>query len=80
METIFFWHLFHSDLNEKNEKVKEIANKFGCILFDFDSIQRNKIESKVYTNEQLSRDGVHPTDFGHSFLAIEYMKRLKIID
>lgn len=71
---------FHDDLNEKIEKVKELANKFNCILFDFESIQRNKIESKCYTNEQLSRDGVHLIDFGQSFFAIEYLKKLKIIE
>lgn len=71
---------FHPDLNEKIAKVKELAKKFGCILFDFESIQRSKLESKTYTNEQLSRDGVHPTDFGQSFFAIEYLKTLKIIE
>lgn len=71
---------FHPDLNEKIEKVKEIAKKFDCLLFDFESIQREKIESKIYSNEQLSLDGVHPTDFGQSFFAIEYLKRLKIIE
>ncbi|KAK8887661.1 hypothetical protein M9Y10_038714 [Tritrichomonas musculus] len=71
---------YHPDLNEKIEKVKELANKYKCLLFDYDSILREKIESKEYTQESVSKDGVHPTDFGQSLLAIEYLKRLKIIE
>lgn len=71
---------FHPDLNEKIEKIKELATKFGCILFDYDLILREKIESKKYSQELLSTDGVHPTDFGQSLLAIEYLKKLKIIE
>lgn len=71
---------FHSDLNEKIEKVKELAKKYNCLLFDYDSILREKIDTKKYSEESVSRDGIHPTDFGQSLLAIEYLKHLKIID
>lgn len=72
--------VFHPDLNEKIEKVKELAKKFNCILFDYGSIIKNYIESKKYTIDMVSRDGVHPTDFGQSSIAIEYLKFLKIIE
>lgn len=71
--------IWHEDLDAKINCVKELAEDFDCIFFDYDNFLNGLLADEIYTAPSLSADGVHPTDLGQSLLAVSYLHKLKIL-
>lgn len=70
---------WETDLKEKIAVVKTMAEKYHCILLDFEKILWDDLDQDKYTQQAFSADGVHPTDFGQSVMAIEFLKHLGVL-
>lgn len=66
------------DLGEKIDVVRNLARQYADYFLPLDGIFVREIVSG-FTDEQLSGDGVHPTNQGHAVIALEYLKLLNII-
>ena len=66
------------DLDPKIEVCEKLAAKHNCIYLPMQSIF-NKAVKRDYTPKELAEDGVHPTHFGHAYIAAEYLKKLRIL-
>lgn len=59
---------YHRQFVSFNERLKEIANRHGVIVFDIYSITTRELPSHP---EYFSRDGFHPSDKGYELWAVE---------
>lgn len=69
---------FRSDLNPKIEKVRLLAREFADYYIALDGIFY-QYGTTVMDLKELSDDGVHPTDLGHSIITESILKTLEII-
>lgn len=69
---------FRSDLDPKIEKVRGLAREFADYYVPLDGIFYQYGTTTVGLR-QLSYDGVHPTDLGHSVITEAILKTLEII-
>ena len=53
--------------------------EFADYYIPMDGIVNALRITKTYRPEELSADGVHPTDVGHGVLAYQYLKTLEIL-
>jgi acyl-CoA thioesterase-1 len=67
--------VYREDLDPKIQVVRKLAVEFADYFLPMDGIFA-KAEVEMYSCKQMSEDGVHPTQIGHSILAEEYMKAL----
>ncbi len=58
---------------------RDLAMKHADHFLPMWGIYNNVIASKQATPEQLSKDGVHPTPLGHTYIAEAYLRTLNII-
>ena len=66
------------DLDPKIQVVRKLAKEYADYYLPLDGIFAS-LCANTYTQEQISEDGVHPIDLGHSIIAYEYLKLLQII-
>ncbi|MFI3200339.1 MAG: SGNH/GDSL hydrolase family protein [Eubacteriales bacterium] len=69
---------FRKDLDSKIAGVRILAREYADYYLPLDGILA-KLAYTKYLPFEISEDGVHPTAFGHSLIAYEYMKTLNII-
>lgn len=66
------------DLGPKIEVVRKLAREYADYFLPLDGIFASLCTS-TYEPSQITADGVHPLDLGHSIIAYEYLKLLQII-
>ena len=59
---------YHQQIVEFNQRLEEIAGRYGITVFDIYSITSRELPSHP---EYFSRDGFHPSDQGYELWAIE---------
>ena len=59
---------YHGQFVEFNQRLEEIANRHGVMVFDIYSITTRELPSHP---EYFSRDGFHPSDKGYELWAVE---------
>jgi acyl-CoA thioesterase I len=59
---------YHQQIVSFNERLEEIANRHGVIVFDIYSVTTRELPSHP---EYFSRDGFHPSDQGYELWASE---------
>lgn len=69
---------FREDLLLKIERVRELAKEYANYYVPLDSILF-QYGITIGGLKELSTDGVHPTDLGHSIIAEALLKQLEII-
>ncbi len=67
---------WYKDFIEKHNSTHKIAEKYADYHIDMFDIMTHQTD---FEKEILSQDGVHPKDTGHSLIASEIVKTLKII-
>ena len=70
--------VWFEDLNPKLEVVHRLKEEFADYYLPLGTIFADALKNGI-TNTQISADGVHPVDFGHGMIAVEYLKTLSII-
>lgn len=66
------------DLNPKLEAVHRLKDEFADYYLPLGSIFKEAVASGI-PDAQISADGVHPADYGHGMIALEYLKVLGIL-
>lgn len=61
------------DLLEKQEVIYKLAKEYDVIFIDLSRIFDEMVSGGT-AMEEISADGVHPTDFGHAVIAEEWLK------
>ena len=61
------------DLLEKQEVIYKLAKEYDVIFIDLSRIFDEMVAGGT-AMEEISADGVHPTDFGHAVIAEEWLK------
>ena len=71
------WDYFKTEVAKRAEKSKEIAEKYNLTFIPL----QNKFDEalKFAPSEYWTRDGVHPTDFGHELIKREWIKAFKTL-
>ena len=69
---------WHSDLDPKIEVCSKLAEKHSAIFLPMQTIF-NKAVKREFTPAEIAADCVHPTHFGHAYIAAEYLKKLRIL-
>lgn len=69
---------WHPDLDPKIAAVLKLAKKYADYTLDIQTIF-NSATNAGTKPQTISSDGVHPDDYGHAFIAAEYLKVLGII-
>jgi len=69
---------WREDLDPKIQVVRELAREFADYYISLDGIFASLCVN-TYSPAELSPDGVHPSDLGHSVIADAYLKALEII-
>ncbi|HIS68829.1 MAG TPA: SGNH/GDSL hydrolase family protein [Candidatus Gallacutalibacter stercoravium] len=70
---------WREDLDPKIQEVRALGAEFADYYIPMDGIVNALCITKTYRPEELSADGVHPTDVGHGVLAYQYLKTLEIL-
>ncbi len=66
---------WREDLDPKIQVVRKLAKEFADYYLPMDGIMA-RYEVEQYTCSQITEDGVHPSEIGHSIIAKEYLKAL----
>lgn len=66
------------DLDPKIQVVRKLAREYADYFLPIDGIFAS-LCTHTYEPSQISADGVHPIDLGHSIIAYQYLKLLQII-
>ena len=61
------------DLVEKQEVISRLIKEYDVTFVDIQALF-NKMVAEGTPMEELSADGVHPTDFGHEVIAAEWLR------
>ncbi len=61
------------DLLEKQEVISRLIKEYDVIFVDIQALF-DKMVAEGTPMEELSADGVHPTDFGHEVIAAEWLR------
>jgi acyl-CoA thioesterase-1 len=69
---------WHEDLDPKIQVARKLAKEYADYYLPLDGIFSSLCVS-TYEPVDLSEDGVHPSDKGHSVIAYEYLKLLGIL-
>lgn len=69
---------WHEDLDPKIQIIRELAAEYAHFYLPLDGIFASYCASSCKA-EDIAPDGVHPSDFGHSIIASEYIKMLGIL-
>lgn len=69
---------WREDLDPKIQVVREMAARYADYYIPLDGMMAAECVAK-YRPEELSADGVHPTDAGHALIASAFLKTLGII-
>jgi lysophospholipase L1-like esterase len=69
---------WHEDLDPKIQIIRELAAEYADFYLPLDGIFASYCTGKS-TAAEIAGDGVHPSDFGHSIIASEYIKMLGIL-
>ncbi|NMP38038.1 MAG: SGNH/GDSL hydrolase family protein [Clostridiales bacterium] len=69
---------WHPDLDPKIAAVLKLAEKYADYVLDIQSIFNSAVENGT-DPRTITADGVHPCDYGHSFVALEYLKAFGVI-
>ena len=65
---------WRTDLDPKIQAVRNLAMEYKAVLIPLDGLLAS---AAAKSNPRVwSEDGVHPTQKGHAFIAIEWMKAL----
>lgn len=70
---------WHEDLDPKVVGIYELAKKYANYVVPLDTIFDNAQRDGLFKAADIAADGVHPTDTGHAFIALEYLKSLGIL-
>jgi acyl-CoA thioesterase I len=70
--------VWHEDLDPKIQIVREMASRYADYYLPLDGIFASYCVGE-YSPAELAKDGVHPTQAGHSVIAVEYLKLLRIL-
>lgn len=68
---------WREDLDPKIQIVRKLSRDFNTILIPLDAIFASIIAENDPTEYAI--DGVHPTDKGHSVIALEWLRAIKLI-
>ncbi len=71
------WDAFRADVEEKAEKAKMVAEKYGLVFVPLMKIF-DEAATKAPTSHWLD-DGVHPTAAGHELIKREWLKAFKTL-
>lgn len=63
----------HPDLTEKQEVIYRLIKEYDVTFIDLCKVFDDMVADGT-AMEAISADGVHPTDFGHSIIAEEWLK------
>ena len=69
---------WREDLDPKIQIVREMAARYADYYIPLDGMMAANCVAK-YRPEELSADGVHPTDTGHALIASAFLKTLDIV-
>ena len=69
---------WHEDLDPKIQAARKLAREYADFFLPMDGLFQRTIV-KGARPEELSADGVHPTEKGHAVIASEYLKLLGLI-
>ena len=69
---------WREDLGPKIEVVRALAREYADYFLPMDGILA-QAQTACYTAQQLSLDGVHPTDCGHGVIAHAWLRALEIL-
>lgn len=69
---------WHEDLDPKIDVVRTLAREYADYLLPMNGIM-NAASVKSYSCEELTADGVHPSQTGHAVIADAYFKALGIL-
>jgi len=72
------WDLFYSEVCERAEKAKMIAEKYNLVYVPLQ--QSFETAAAGNADENWLRDGVHPTPAGHKLIAQEWLKAFRALD
>lgn len=76
-ETPERWETFRAEVKKRAEKAKNVAEKYGLT---FIALQDKFDEAeKSAPSEHWTRDGVHPTCFGHELIKREWIKAFRTL-
>lgn len=70
--TVGNWDVFRSEVDKRAEKAREVAKKYNLTFIPL----QDKLNSALdrAPGEHWTRDGVHPTKFGHELIKREWLK------
>ena len=69
---------WHEDLDPKIQAARKLAREYADFFLPMDGLFQSLLV-KGARPEELSEDGVHPTQMGHAVIASEYLKLLGLI-
>ena len=69
---------WQADLDSKIQGARKLAREYADFFLPMDGLFQRTIV-KGARPEELSADGVHPTEKGHAVIASEYLKLLGLI-
>lgn len=66
------WDIFRSEVDKRAAKAKEVAEKYGLTFIPL----QDKLNAALdrAPGEHWTRDGVHPTKYGHELIKREWLK------
>lgn len=70
---------WHEDFEPKRERIRKVGLELADWYVDLPKVFEAAMCSGV-TQEEITADGVHPTDYGHGLIAQAWLKVLGVLD